>query len=342
MKTTGLIALLATSAVAVVVAIVVSSGGQGARPDPQTDALVLPELRQKLDGVARIALLRAGAKTTLVRWGDRWVVAEKGNYPADGGKVRQALAGLAELRYVEPKTSKAELYPRLEVEDVSQKDAKSTLVTVSDAENDAIGEIIAGKFRVDALGGNTDGLYLRKPGDAQSWLARGTLDLKGDTTAWLERGIVDLPREKVKEVVLTAPDGGTLDIAHDKLEDPLALKGAPADVKPKSDGALMEPTTVLASLTLSDVRPLAELPVPAQDVSHAELTSFDGLTLKLAVFDHDGKSWIHVEASGTGDAEKQAAELNAKLAPWVYAIPDYKAKALRTKLADVTAAPKPS
>ena len=133
MKTTGLIALLATSAVAVVVAIVVSSGGQGARPDPQTDALVLPELRQKLDGVVRIALLRAGAKTTLVRWGDRWVVAEKGNYPADGGKVRQALAGLAELRYVEPKTSKAELYPRLEVEDVSQKDAKSTLVTVSDA-----------------------------------------------------------------------------------------------------------------------------------------------------------------------------------------------------------------
>ena len=342
MKTTGLIALLVTTAAAVVAAVLVSSGGRGAGPDPQADALVLPELRQKLDGVARITLQRAGVKTTLLRQGDHWVVEEKGGYPADGAKVRQALAGLAELRYVEPKTRKPELYPRLEVEDVGQKDAKSTLVTVSDDKNEVIGEIIAGKFRVDALGGNTDGVYLRKPDDKQSWLARGTLDLSGDTAAWLDRSIVDIPREQVKEVVLTGPDGSTLDIAHDKAEDPLALKGAPAEAKPKSDSALVEPTTVLASLTLSDVRPLAELPVPADGVAHADVTGFDGLTLKLALFDKDGKSWVHIEAAGSGDAEKKAADLNAKLAPWIYAIPDYKAKALRTKLADVTAAPKPS
>ena len=36
------------------------------------------------------------------------------------------------------------------------------------------------------LGGGNDGIYVRKPGDAQSWLARGTLDLSGDTAGWLD------------------------------------------------------------------------------------------------------------------------------------------------------------
>jgi hypothetical protein len=85
------------------------------------------------------------------------------------------------------------------------------------------------------------------------------------------------------------------------------------------------------------------MPLPETGVSHAVVTSFDGLTVKVALFDQDGKSWARFDVSGSGAAEKEAATLNAKLAPWVYAIPDYKAKSLRTKLADVTAPlPKPS
>lgn len=342
MKHKGLIALLLATAGAVAVAVLVSLGRGAGDADPQTGQLVLPELRQRAGEIARVTLVHGEAKTTLLRQGDKWLVEEKGNYPADAARLSQALQGLAELRYVEAKTRKPDFYARLEVEDAGRKDAKSTLVTVSDDKGDLLGEIIAGKRRVDQLGGGTDGIYVRKPGDAQSWLARGTLDLATDASGWLDRNIVDLPRDKVKEVVLTQPDGSKLDLAHDKPEDKLALKDAPADTTLKSDTALVEPTTALASLTLSDVRPAAEMPFAAEGVSRAEITSFDGLTVKLALVDKDGKSWARLEASGTGEAEKQAQQLNARLAPWAYAIPDYKAKLLRTKLADVTAQPKPS
>jgi hypothetical protein len=342
MKSKGLIALLLATGIAVAAAVLTSVGGGTAKTDPQIGQRVLPEVRLHVVEIVRIGLVHGEAKTTLLKQSGGWVVEEKGNYPADASKVTQAMLGLAELSYVEPKTRKPDLYARLEVEDVGGKDAKSTLVTVSDAEGHPLGEIIAGKRRIDQLGGGTDGIYVRKPDDAQAWLARGTLDLATDAAGWLDHAIVDLPRDKVKEVVLTAPGGGTLDIAHDKPEDALALKGAPAETKLKSDTALVEPTTALASLTLSDVRPAAAMPFPADGVSRAEFISFDGLTIKVALVDQDGKSWAKLEASGTGEAETQAASLNARLANWVFAIPDYKAKSFRTKLADVTAAPKPS
>jgi Domain of unknown function (DUF4340) len=342
MRSKGLIGLLVVTAVAVILALLVSTGARGPQADPLVGAKVLPQLGQKLGEVAAVTLVHGDARTTLRRQGNGWVVEERGNYPVDAGKLRQTLLGLAELSLVEPKTRKADFYARLEVEDAGSKDGKSTLITASDEKGSILGEIIAGKRRIDQLGGNVDGVYVRKPGDAQSWLARGTLDVAGDAPSWLDHGIVDLPREKIKEVVLTGPDGGKLDIAHDAPEAPLALKDAPGDAKPKSDTALVEPTTVLASLTLADVRPASELPVPEKDVSRAEFTTFDGLVMKVALFDKDGKNWAHLEASGTGEAEKQAAALNAKLSPWVFAIQEYKAKSLRTKLADVTEAQKSS
>ncbi|HKW54578.1 MAG TPA: DUF4340 domain-containing protein [Stellaceae bacterium] len=341
MSSKGLIGLVIATAAALVVAILLAVRGGSSSSDPQSGAAVLPELTQRGNDIARLTLVHGPSKTTLMRKGDQWVVEEKSGYPADPTKVRQALLGLAELRYVEAKTRKPDLYPRIEVEDAGQKDAKSTLVTASTEKGDLLGEIIAGKHRIDQLGGGVDGIYVRKPGDLQSWLARGTLDLPGDTLGWLDRKLIDLPQDKLKEAVLTQADGSKVDLARDKPEAPLALKGAPANAKLK-EGATSEPASVLAGLEFADVRPAADVTFPSAGVAHAEYTDFDGRTIKLTLVEQDGKSWAHIEASGSGDAEKPASDLNAKLAPWVYALPDYKAKALKTKLSDLVATPKGS
>ncbi len=343
MNSKGLIGLIAATAAAVILAIVLSAGSGAPAVDPQAGKAVLPELAKHIDRVARVTLVRGEGKTTLLRQDNKdWVVEEKGAYPADGAKVRQALLGLAELRYVEPKTRKPDFYPRLQVEDAAQKGAKSMLVTAADDKGGVLGEIIAGKRRIDQLGGGIDGIYVRKPGDAQSWLARGTLDVAGDAVGWLDRKIVDLPQENIKDAVIIQPDGDKLHFAREKPASPLALKDAPANAKLKSDTALVEPAGALASLDLADVRPAADMQLPKEGVTHAEYTSFDGLTVKVWLFQQDGKDWARFEASGAGDAEKQATELNAKFSRWVYAVPDYKAKMLKTKLADVVGAPKAS
>jgi hypothetical protein len=218
MQNKGLNALVAVSLVAAVAAVLLSRGGTGAPNDPLAGKPVLPGLAEHIGDIARVTLMHGGAKTTLVRAKDDWGVEERGLYPAESDKVHQALIGLAELTFVEPKTRKPDLYPRLQVEDAAKKDAKSILVTASDDKGSLLGEIIAGKHLVDQLGGGNDGVYVRKPGDAQSWLARGTLDLAADTKDWLQKPILDLPATQVKDAELDAPGGGKLGFARGKPE----------------------------------------------------------------------------------------------------------------------------
>src|SRR5690242_6257791 len=121
MRNKGLIGLLVVTAVAVVLAVLVSTGARGPKADPLIGAKVLPQFGEKLGEVARVTLVHGDARTTLRRHGNSWGVEERGNYPVDAAKLRQTLLGLAELSYVEPKTRKAEFYSRLEVEDAGPK-----------------------------------------------------------------------------------------------------------------------------------------------------------------------------------------------------------------------------
>jgi Domain of unknown function (DUF4340) len=343
MQNKGLIGLFAVTLAAVIVAFLVARGGVAARTDPLVGTHVLPQVASGLDGVARVALVTGGVKTTLVRQGNDWTVEERGFYRADGDKMHKALLGLGDLTYVEPKTRKPDLYPRLELEDADKPGAKSTLVTMSDAQGSLLGEIIAGKHSVDQLGGGNDGVYVRKPGDAQSWLARGALDLSGGTADWLDKKLMDLPAAQVKSVALTQAGGGQLSFARQKPEDKFALAAPPpAGKKLKSDSALDEPAGALAALELGDVRPAKDFDFPPQGVAAARFESFDGLVVTVSLADKDGAHWAKIAASGSGEAASRAAELNGKFQPWVFGLPDYKAKALETKLDDVIETPKGS
>ena len=342
MKGKEAIGLLFVTLLAVVVAVFAALGGGGPAADPLAGKPVLPEVAKRLADVGRLALVHGDQKTTLLRRGDGWVIEEKGFYAADAVKIRQALLGLAELTYVEPKTQKPDFYPRLEVEDAGSKDSKSTLVTLADEKGSLLGEVITGKHRADQLGGGEDGIYVRKPGNARSWLARGKLDLAGDTTQWLDAKLIDLPVAQVKEADFTAPDVKKLTISRDKAQDKFKLAELPKDKKLKSDSALEDPAGALANTELSDVQPAKDFAFPSDGVSRAKFSSFSGLTVTVDLAAKDGKSWVRLQASGTGDAEKQAAELDAKLTPWVFALAEYKLKALRTRLDDLLETPKPS
>ena len=341
MQNKGLLALVGTTVVAVALAVLVSHTA-GMQPDPLAGQPVLPEVAQRLGDVGRMALVHADQKTTLVRDGGNWSVEERGGYPADTTKVRQALLGLADMIYIEPKTAKPKFYPRLEVEDAGGKDSKSTMVTLADTKGVLLGEVITGKHRADQLGGGEGGVYVRKPGTAQSWLARGNLDLAGNTADWLDKKLLDLPLAQVKQTILTQPDGSSVTIARAQPADKLALVAMPKDKKLKYDSVLDDAAGTLAALQLDDVSPAKGFDFPKDGVSHAQFVAFDGLTIAVDLADKDGKSWARFTASGTGDGTKLAADLNTRLSPWVYALPSDKAKNLRQKLADLVETPKAS
>jgi hypothetical protein len=341
MQHKGLIGLVAVTVVAVGLAAVVART-TGPQPDPLAGKPVMADVASRLGDVGRLALVHGDQKTTLVRDGEKWSVEERGNYAANVTKVRQALLGLADLTYVEPKTAKAASYPRLEVEDAGGKDSKSTMVTLADTKGALMGEVITGKHRDDQLGGGESGVYVRKPGNAQSWLARGKLDLAGNTADWLDKALLDLPGAQIQKLVLMQADGSSITISRDKAGDKLALANMPKDKKLKYDSILDDAAGTLDKLQLDDVAAAKDFAFPSSGVSHAQFIAFNGETIAIDLADKDGKSWAKITATGTGDGQKAATDLNTKVASWIYALPGDKAKTLRDKIDDLVEAPKAS
>jgi hypothetical protein len=340
MHSKGVITLMAAAALSVIAAAAVSFTG-GARVDPVAGKPVLPQVTAKLGDVGKVVVKRSSGTITFVHHGNTWTVAEKSGYPADAAKVRKMLLGLAEITYVEPKTAEPSLYKRLNLEDPGAEKSQSALVEIYDNQGGALGSVIAGRRRIDELGGGNDGVYVRLPNEPRSWLARGTLDLDSDIAQWLDRRIVDVNEKRTKEAVLQQPDGTKLVITRDKPEDKFAVKDLPANRKLKSDTSMVEPATALQAFDLTDVKAASDAGFPKDGLNAATYTTFDGLSIKVELAKVGESDWIRLSATGGSDdkIKAEADTLNQRWSPWVYGIAPYKAGALRTKMDDLLEPP---
>ena len=341
MHSKGVITLMAVAALSVVAAVAVSFTGRGAAVDPLVGKSVLPQVKDKFDNIAKVVVKRVGGTATFVRQGNGWTVLEKSNYPADMSKINKMLQGLREITYVEPKTAEPSLYKRLNVEDPSADKSQSALVEIYDAQGGALGSVIAGRRRIDELGGGTDGVYIRLPNDARSWLAKGTLDLDSDIAQWLDRRIADINEKRTKSAVLHQADGATLTINRDKPEDKFAVQDLPAGRKLKSDTSAVEPATALQAFDLTDVKTVGEANFPKDGLDTATYTTFDGLAVKVELAKVGEVDWMRLSATASGDdkVKAEADTLNQRWSPWVYGIAPYKATAMRTKMEDLLEPP---
>ncbi len=340
MQTRNLTLLAAATVVLVVAAVIAMATGDRAVSHAAPGGPAIPALAAELGEVASVRVWRDGVNLMLVRDGDSWLVADKGDYPANAAKISQIVRGMADLTLVEPKTQKLELYSRLELEDPGN--GKSALITIRDKSGAKLAELIVGKRRSDRLGGGNDGVYLRNPGEAQTWLARGSLDPSGDPASWLDRQIIDISQKKIANVALTQADGSKLVISRAAPDARFAVEDAPPDTKFKSENTIGGPAGALETLDLDDVKPAAELLVPDKDVATAAFTTFDGLRVEVRLVERDKINWIAISATGSGSAEADAKKIEDKVARWTYAIPAYKADLLKTKLADLIETPKGS
>jgi hypothetical protein len=324
--------LAAALAMAVLAVVIVSRGDRGVSHAP-TGQRALPGLVDKLGDLAWLRLTRGKVTVNFAAINRRWNVVEKGNYPADQDRVRKLLLQLAELELIEPKTDKPELLARLDLDDPAN--GKSTLVTAQDRAGGLVAQLLVGRSRPNELGGGEAGVYVRKPDSDQAWLARGSFELAGDALSWVDRHVIDLAPARVASVVLTAPDGNAVVIARGSPDQPFAIDGLPSDARPKPDDALAAPAGALQALTLDDVKPATEQPIPEDGVATVSFTTFDGLVLGLRLWSSDSGDWLAIDATGDGKGEEEAKALSARLSQWSFAIPAGRAKLVRTTLSDL-------
>lgn len=308
---------------------------------PAEGGPILPGLKAGIDSATTLTVAGPDGAVTLARKpvpskiDQGWTLSDKGGYPVDPAKIKPVLDALLALHGTEPKTDRPKLYSRLDLGEPG-KGSEARLVVISDATNKQLANVVIGKQKFGAEGDTEAGVYLRKPGEAATWLARPSVTLPTDALGWVDHAILNVDADKIKDVVLTPAGGAPLDLTRGKAGDKLAVKDLPKDAKLKSE----DPGADIAAafnLELDDVKPAAQLPSAGTATAH--VVTFDGLTADLTLTKQGDKTWITVAASGTGDAAKTADAITARTKGWAYAIPDATATTLESKLADLEEAP---
>lgn len=331
----------AATIIAVLAAVVALVQTRGGPEVAGAGDRVFPELLDRVNDVSALVIDHAKGRITLERGQEGWTVKESDGYPGRKVKIQRALLGLAEMHFLEPKTRLKEKYAKLNLRDQTEKGSRSKRVKLFDGEGKIVADILVGKERANLGGDKSVSLYVRRPGDVQSWLAAGTADITAIKRDWLERKIVNLEAKRIRSIVIHHPDGEVVILSKASPE----AKDFTLDTIPKGKELIdpSGPNTVgraLADFLLDDARKDSR-PFDSAKQTTADFTTFDGLTVKTRIVKRRGKHWMRLEATGENGAAKEARDINARTAGWVYGISEYSASNLMKRLGDLVEDEKP-
>ncbi|MBX3359590.1 MAG: DUF4340 domain-containing protein [Phycisphaeraceae bacterium] len=373
MKNSNVLVLAGVAAAVVVAAVVVTrSAREETAVHRDESARLFPALGDRINDVASVTIRRAGKEWTVARKDGSWGLSERNGYPVQFEALKATLVGMADLRPVEPKTSKPESYSKIGVQDPGAEPATEAaaaaggaLITLRDDKGQELASLIVGTAKF----GQVPEVFVRKAGEAQSWLAQGSVDVPSEPMAWVDRQIMNVSRERVHTASVQHPDGERLSVSRSKPETPVfGVDDVPQgrDLTSPSIGENLG--GAITYLTLADVQPATAVDMESNPGPASEFRTFDGLVVKVATTNKDGRTWATFwagfdpaartpEADATDavpeptpadqpppddrarkalrpvdEVKKEAEQLNAKLSGWVFELPDYKAAVLTPRM----------
>ncbi|MHC4619481.1 MAG: DUF4340 domain-containing protein [Planctomycetota bacterium] len=310
-------------------------------------------LIQGLD-TSRIGSIEIGKgdnPTRLVRQGNRFVVANKDNYPAAVSKINTLLTSCLDIRTIELITRDPANYESLDVTEAKSQN----VVKFLDGGGQVITGVVIGSSRLPELEMSKRSAYVRLVSGSEVYEAVGVPLAGGSALDYVEKEIVDVSRSDVVKVTVTGPDGSyTLRVPDGNDEDNIVLEDMPEGKKLKTSdaGGVLG---ALSYLSLSDVKRESSfgeggLEFDTTYVSH--LKDFTVYTLEIAK--KDGKTYVKCSAEYTGKtreilrSQEGLEDKEAKLVArdramvftkqhqgWVYEISEWKANNLTKKRSDL-------
>jgi len=296
---------------------------------------LFPGLAGKADRIAKIRVTQGNTTLGLARDKDGWSLEDRGGYPARTDTVRALLIGLAEAELVEVKTSSKERYSVLELEDPHDKDAKSRLIQLLDDKGNAIAEVVVGKKRSDAFGSSRGGTYVRRPDDAQSWLANADINAPIAIRDWVQPNVIDIPSQKIASVDIEIVGEEPLKIVRDAADpSKYTLAAMPSGKKLKDNFAIGAIVRAAGSIELEDVRKAGS--AQSQEAGTALLEADGGLKVTLRLRKEGDDYWLSAEASGAdGEAKKTAEDIMRRVQGWQFKVSTTKAQSILKRRADL-------
>jgi len=205
------------------------------------------------------------------------------------------VVALADMRLIERKTAQPEHYGRLEVEDPGAEDAKSRLVRLEAADGTVLAEAIIGKQRHRLTGTEPSGTYLRRPGEATSWLASGGVQIGEEVTRWLDHEIVDLNSRAIERIAIEPVAEPGYVVERDRPDGAWRMADLAEGEALKDDPDFARLTGAVSDLRLEDVKPRDQLSWPAES-NLARIRTFDGLEMTVRLAKIDDQYWATFDA----------------------------------------------
>ena len=334
--------------------------------DPWERQPLYPNLMEQANDATSIRVAsQADGTITITKNGDIWTVAERHDYPADFDKIREALVELANMETLEPKTNKPENFAELYVEDVEAPDGATTnsIRFTARANDKVLADLLVGRTRPKDIG---EGVFVRKHGENQVWLANGSFQPNRRALQWLDRNVVNIDARRIMQVTVSHPDGDTFSVERSEMgsEDMAYASPVPEGRQPKPAHEMNNMASVPDFLIFQEVRPADEVAWTADPVVSTYRT-FDGLTLTMTAVEQDGDIWVKASAAESPRADgldafiaehqgkdstagriadeflspdevaAEIAAMNERLAPWAYQLTDYKSGKVTQRSADM-------
>jgi hypothetical protein len=338
--------------------------------DPWAKQALYPGLVERLNDVTSLRVTtQADGPLTMTKSGEAWTLAEVNGYAVDFGKVRQTLVELATMETLEPKTQKSENFSTLRVEDVEAAEGvitKSIGITAK-AGDTVLADLLVGRTRPEDVGA---GVFVRKKGDNQVWLASGSYQPNQKALQWLDRNVVNIDSRRARAVTVAHPDGDTFTVAKPDMgsEDMAYASPVPEGQEPKPVHEMNNMASVTDFLIFEEVLPAAEVDWTVPQIV-STYTTYDGILLTITAVKAGDKTWVRAAAtvspraegidafiaehkgkdSATGriadqfiaaDAVAGAVEtINKRLGNWAYRLTDYKSGKVTQRSAEMLQAP---
>jgi Domain of unknown function (DUF4340) len=290
--------LIAIAAAALIGAVAINMANRPTSNVSEQAKPLAAELKDHLNDVSAITLTGAGEKVlvTLKRDKEGWSVAERSGYPADVAKIREFLLKLVQATLIEQKTANPKHYADLGVDEVKDKDAKGILVEISGLAQPL--RLIVGNYN----GAGGGGTFVRRDGDAQSWLANGNLTIARNVGDWEKRDLTDIPASRLRSVTLTGRDGKVLKVAKEQATDAnFKVADVPKGREASSEFVANSLASTLAGLKADDAFSAKDV-APTEKTIKAEYAAFDGVVVEVTGWDKDGKDYAQFAARLDADA----------------------------------------
>lgn len=321
--------LAAAAALSLVAAVAIYTASAPWTSGSASAGRLAPGLEAALPTVTRITIDQGGTEAVIEQKDNAWLLQSNDGYPASPEKVRTFLTAIAEAELIEEKTAIADRYGKLDVEEPAKSNA-ARMIRVQDKDGKTLTELIVGKTRFGQTGVAAEGTYVRRPGEAQSWLADKRIVGGTALRDWAAPRIFEVPTETIARAVVEIPGEKPYVVKRNDQKNGHTLESMPEGKKIRYINVLDNTIEAASFLDLENVRKATD--AKGGEAGTLTLELDNGLKLAMSIRREKDGAWLKLDATGEGDAKAAADDIMSRAKGWEFQVQPVKVATMMKKL----------